>query len=117
MYLAIKNKILNLFSGSERTQIVKKNIAGSMLIKGGSILASLFLVPLTIHLLDQEKYGVWMTIYSVISWFNMMDIGLGYGFRSKFIETAVGERTQESKEFVSTDIENYTKCIILRYVN
>jgi O-antigen/teichoic acid export membrane protein len=98
----IKNKILILLSGSERTQIVKKNIVGSFAIKGLSILASLFLVPLTINLLSQEKYGVWMTIYSIITWFNMMDIGLGYGFRNKFTEAvAIGDK-KSAKENVQT---------------
>lgn len=102
MYLAIKLKLLNLFGGSERTQIVKKNILGSFAIKGLSILASLFLVPLTINLLSQEKYGIWMTIYSIISWFNMMDIGLGYGFRNKFTEAvAIGDK-KTAKEYVQT---------------
>ncbi len=102
MEIAIKPIINKIISGSERTKIVKKNIIGSFAIKGLSILASLYLVPLTINLLDQEKYGVWITIYSIITWFNMMDIGLGYGFRNKFTEALAKNEKILAKEYVQT---------------
>jgi O-antigen/teichoic acid export membrane protein len=102
MYLNIKAKILELFTGSERTQIVKKNIAGSFVIKGLSILTTLILVPLTINLLDQEKYGIWMTIFSIVSWFNMMDVGIGNGFRNKFAEAVALNNNVLAKDYVQT---------------
>ena len=89
-----------LMSGSGRTAVVKKNIIGSFLIKGLSILLSLLLVPLTINLLDQEKYGIWITIFSLVSWFNMMDIGIGNGFRNKFAESMALGNKKLSKEYV-----------------
>lgn len=98
----IKNIFSILFSGSKRTQVIKKNIAGSFLIKGLSIVTSLLLVPLTINLLDQEKYGIWMTIFSIVSWFNMMDIGIGNGFRNKFAEAVAINDNDLAKEFVHT---------------
>jgi O-antigen/teichoic acid export membrane protein len=93
---------MKIFAGSERSQIVKKNIIWSFAIKGLSILASLVLVPLTINLLSQEKYGVWMTIYSIITWFNMMDIGLGFGFRNKFTEAVAIDDKKAAKDYVQT---------------
>lgn len=92
----------NIFAGSERTKLVKKNIAGSFLIKGFSIITSLLLVPFTIHLLDQEKYGIWMTIFSIVNWFNMMDVGIGNGFRNKFAEAVALNKKDLAKEFVQT---------------
>jgi len=94
--------LIKILSGSERTKTVKKNILGSFVIKGLSILASLWLVPMTITLLNQEKYGVWITIYSIITWFNMMDIGLGYGFRNKFTEAVANNNKQLAREYVQT---------------
>lgn len=85
-------------SGSDRSIVVKKNILGSLIIKGIGILTSLLLVPVTLNLLDEEKYGVWITLYSVVTWFNMMDIGLGNGFRNKFAEAiALGNHLQAQK--------------------
>jgi O-antigen/teichoic acid export membrane protein len=102
MYLKIKSQILKLFSGSERTQIVKKNIVGSFVIKGFGIGTSLLLVPFTIDLLNQEKYGIWMTIFSIITWFNMMDVGLGNGFRNKFTAAVANKNTTLGKDYVQT---------------
>ena len=97
------NNIPNyVFKGSSRTKIIKKNILGSFAIKGLSILTSLILVPLTIHLLNQEKYGIWMTIFSIVSWFNMMDIGIGNGFRNKFAEAIAHNNKPLAKEYIQT---------------
>ncbi len=100
--MKIKQIIHKIFSGSERTKIVKKNIWGSFLIKGLSILTSLLLVPITIKLLDQEKYGIWMTIYSIVTWFNIMDMGLGNGFRNKFAEAFAHKNKKLSQEYIQT---------------
>ncbi len=93
-------KLLN--RGSERSVIVKKNIAGSFLVKGLSVAITLLLVPYTIHLIDQEKYGIWMTIFSIVSWFNMMDIGIGNGFRNKFAESISKNNVVLAQEYVQT---------------
>lgn len=95
----IINKVL---SGSERTRVVKKNIIGSFAIKGLSIATILAIVPFTIHLIDQEKYGIWMTIYSLVTWVNVMDIGLGNGFRNKFTEAVALKNHTLAREYVHT---------------
>lgn len=102
MNFKIQNNLKNIFSGSNRTQVVKKNILGSFVIKGLSILITLLLVPLTINLLDQEKYGIWMTLFSIVSWFNMMDMGLGNGFRNRFAEAVAINNLELAKEYVQT---------------
>ncbi|MDQ6843717.1 MAG: hypothetical protein M3Z92_05085, partial [Bacteroidota bacterium] len=71
--MAFINKYL--LAGSKRTIVVKKNILGSFGVKGLSILTSFILIPFTIDLLNKEKYGIWITIFSIVTWFNMMDIG------------------------------------------
>lgn len=98
----MQNIFNKLFSGSDRTQIVKKNIAGSFAVKGLSLIITLVLVPLTINLLDQEKYGIWITIFSVVSWFNLMDMGIGNGFRNKFAEAVATDKKELAKEYVQT---------------
>lgn len=98
----MKKLIEKVLSGSERTKVVKKNILGSFAVKGLSILTSFAIVPYTIKLLDQEKYGVWITIYSIVTWINMMDIGLGNGFRNKFAEAVAKNETELAKKYIQT---------------
>ena len=70
---------LNRFftKGHERTIRAKKNITASFVIKGISIAVGLVLVPLTINYLNPTKYGIWITLSSIIGWFSFFDIGLG----------------------------------------
>jgi O-antigen/teichoic acid export membrane protein len=88
--------------GHSRSIKAKKNILASVLIKGISILTSFVLVPLTINYLTPINYGVWLTLYSIISWFGLLDIGLGNGLRNKFAESiASGDKTS-ARTYLST---------------
>jgi len=108
-----------LFSGSKRTIIIKKNIIGSFVIKGLSSLTTLILIPFTINLLDKEKYGIWITIFSIVTWFNMMDIGLGNGFRNKFAIAISINDSVLAKKYVQTLYSSITIisiCIFIFYL-
>ena len=52
--------------------------------------------------LDTERYGLWITLTSVISWFGLFDIGLGNGFRNKFAEAIAKKDDVLAKTYVST---------------
>jgi O-antigen/teichoic acid export membrane protein len=74
----------------------------SFVLKGISIGISLLLVPLTLNYLDKERYGLWLTLSSIISWFSLFDIGLGNGFRNKFAEAIAQKDDALAKTYVST---------------
>lgn len=113
------NKFL---SGHERSVKAKKNILGSFIFKGIGILISLILVPLTIDYLNPTKYGVWITLMSVIAWFNFFDIGLGNGLRNKFATAKAEEKDDLARTYISTtyaivSIISVTLFIIFFIVN
>ena len=87
---------------SDRTKNISKHVLLSFVFKGGSILSSLLLVPLTINFLDTENYGIWLTLSSFIAWFSFFDIGLGHGLRNKFAESRANNDLQLAKGYVST---------------
>jgi O-antigen/teichoic acid export membrane protein len=97
-----KNIIRNFLSGNKRSVKVKKNIILSLVIKGLSVLISLIYVPLLLDIFDAERYGVWLTISSMVVWFNFLDLGLGSGFRNKFAEAIAVKNTALAREYVST---------------
>lgn len=74
----------------------------SFLYKGGAILANLLLVPLSIAFLDNENYGIWLTLSSFIAWFTFFDIGLGHGLRNKFAEAKSQGDSERAIGYVST---------------
>lgn len=91
-----------LNKGHTRTVKAKKNILASILVKGVSVVTSFVLVPLTIHYLNPINYGIWLTLYSVISWFGLLDIGLGNGLRNKFAEALANQDTISARTYLST---------------
>jgi O-antigen/teichoic acid export membrane protein len=91
-----------LFGGHARTNKANKNILFSFLIKGGSIACQFALVPLTLHYLDKERYGIWLTMSSLVSWFSFFDIGIGNGLRNKLSEALANEDTRMARIYVST---------------
>jgi O-antigen/teichoic acid export membrane protein len=88
--------------GHPRSLKIKKHIFASFGIKGASILIGFLLVPITLDFLDKELYGIWLTLASVITWFNLFDIGLGYGLRNKLAEALAKEDHQEAQSLVSS---------------
>jgi O-antigen/teichoic acid export membrane protein len=87
---------------SDRTKNITKHVVVSFLYKGGSILATFLLVPLTINFLDTENYGIWLTLSSFIAWFSFFDIGLGNGLRNKFAEAKANGDLTLAKAYVSS---------------
>jgi O-antigen/teichoic acid export membrane protein len=60
-----------------RRMIFSAGAAG--LSKIVSVGTALITVPLTLHYLGTERYGIWMTMSSLIAMFNFADLGIGYG--------------------------------------
>lgn len=88
--------------GHVRTIQAKKNIFASFIIKGSNISIGLILVPMTIHYLDPTKYGIWITLSSIIGWFGFFDIGLGNGLRNRFAEALASGERELARTYVST---------------
>jgi len=95
--------IQRIFSqGHERTLRAKRNIAASFVIKVINIAVGLVLVPLTIHYLDPTRYGIWITLTSIIGWFSFFDIGLGNGLRNRLAESFAKDDFEKARVYVST---------------
>lgn len=88
--------------GQERSIRAKKNILTSLLIKGGSIVISLVLVPITINYVNADRYGIWLTISSIVAWFSFFDIGLTQGLRNKFAVAKAQGDNESAQIYVST---------------
>lgn len=91
-----------LTSSDERNQNIKKNVVGSLAIKGCSILIQLLLVPLTLHYLNADVYGIWLTLSSIVLWLGFFDIGFTQGLKNKLAETVAVGNLARGKKLVST---------------
>lgn len=103
MFDIVNKKIREFFTkGSQRTLLVKKNILGSLFLKCISILVSLQVVPLTINYINPTKYGIWLTLSSIIAWLSYFDLGFAHGFRNRFTEAIANNNIVLARQYVST---------------
>jgi len=76
-----------------------------------TIVITFALVPLTIDYLDATRYGIWLTLSSIINFFYFFDIGLGNGLRNKFAEALAKNQKALAKKYVSTTYAILTMII------
>ncbi len=94
--------INNIFKGHKRSISIKKNIIASFLIKFISIIIGFAMVPLCLDYLDQERYGIWLTVSSLMVWFSFFEIGLGSGLRNRLAECLAVKDYKMARIYVST---------------
>jgi O-antigen/teichoic acid export membrane protein len=70
----------------ERYRRIALTTAASVITKGVSVSTTLISVPLTLNYLGTERYGLWMTISSVISMLGFADLGMGNGLLNAISE-------------------------------
>ena len=90
------------FDSATRTKSIKLHMSLTFVYKVFAIGLSYLLVPLTVDYLNVEKYGIWMTLLSVIGWMASFDIGLGNGLRNKLAEALSANNIKLAKTYVST---------------
>jgi len=63
-------------AGRERYRRAGLTASASFISKALTIVTSFVSVPLTVHYLGPERYGVWLTIGSLLTWMSMTDFGI-----------------------------------------
>ncbi|HXB40146.1 MAG TPA: oligosaccharide flippase family protein [Bacteroidia bacterium] len=101
--------------GHERSLKTKKNILASVLIKCFSIAISFILIPLVLNYLNPTRYGIWLTLTSVIGWFTFFDLGLGNGLSNKLTEALAKNNKELARTYISTSYAIMTLIIGIVY--
>lgn len=86
----------------ERSRNYMRQIKGSVVFMGLAVATSFFAIPIMIHYLGQEQFGVWSTLLSIMSWIVFFDLGLGNGLRNKLAESVAKNEFYEASRFVSS---------------
>jgi O-antigen/teichoic acid export membrane protein len=74
----------------------------SILAKGVTALISLITVRLTIRYLGTERYGLWMTITSVVSMLTFADFGIGNGLLNSIADARGKDDVESVHKYVSS---------------
>ncbi|HEV8270263.1 MAG TPA: oligosaccharide flippase family protein [Chitinophagaceae bacterium] len=118
------NKFIN--RGEGRSVQIKKNILISFLIKGLSVVINFLIVPITIGYVDQVRYGIWVTLTSIITWFAFFDFGMGNGLRNKLTTALAHMEYDKAQKYISTSYAVLTLmalsffglfCVFNPYIN
>jgi O-antigen/teichoic acid export membrane protein len=96
------NKIPILNKQHERSQGVIKSIFSSGLYKILNLISGLYLVTVSLEILDRESYGIWVTISSIIGWMYFFDLGIANGFRNKFTQAISLNEKSLAQKYLST---------------
>ncbi len=84
----IRTYLTQRFSqGSLRSIKAKRNILGLFFLRGVALAVNFLLVPLTLSYLNPTRYGVWLTLPSIIGQASTLDITSGC--RAIFVEILV----------------------------
>lgn len=96
-------KIQSLLKPSDkRNATLRNNVLFSALLKVIGLSTSLLIVPITLDYLDNEVYGIWLTMSSMLYWFTFFDIGLGNGMRNYLTEAISTQKYEDAKAIIST---------------
>jgi len=76
--------------------------ATAILARLAGMAAAFAAVPMTLHHLGAERYGLWATLFSILSWLSLADLGLSNGLINALSEAFALGRRDLAREYVST---------------
>lgn len=84
--------------------MLRNNIIMSGILKVIGLATSFLLVPVTLGFLDNEQYGVWMTLTSILLWFAFFDVGLGNGMRNYLAQAIAEGNYSKGRTYLTTTL-------------
>jgi O-antigen/teichoic acid export membrane protein len=84
--------------GRERYRRAGLSASASLIQKGLTVIISFVSIPLTIHYLGAERYGVWLTISSLLLWMSLTDFGLAGNALVNVLSQADGSEDRRSAQ-------------------
>lgn len=89
--------------GRERYRRAGMTASTSFLSKALTMGISFISVPLTIHYLGAERYGVWLTISSLLMWMSLTDFGLtGNALVNMISSASAREDTETAQQYAAS---------------
>lgn len=86
-----------------KNRVLLGNIGGTVLIKGLSVVISLFATPAYIaYFCDNAVLGVWYTLVAALNWILTFDFGVGNGLRNNLAVALASKDFVRAKQLVST---------------
>lgn len=91
-----------LNKGHERTVRAKKNVLLSLVFKAVGIGIGFLYFPLSLSYLDPVRFGIFLTLASIIDWFTELDVGIGNGLFNRLGEALADGDDERARGYIST---------------
>ncbi|MHB8059239.1 MAG: MATE family efflux transporter [Gaiellaceae bacterium] len=88
--------------GRRRYRRAAATSATALLARGVNLASFLLIVPLTVHYLGTERYGVWMTVLSIVGFLSLTNLGMGNALITLIARTDAADNEQDAGRYVST---------------
>jgi O-antigen/teichoic acid export membrane protein len=85
-----------------RFMAIVQGVVSGVANRALAVVIGLVSVPLTIHYLGAERYGVWALVGSTLAWLRLADIGIGNGLNNAIAGAFGAERHDLVKAHIST---------------
>jgi O-antigen/teichoic acid export membrane protein len=86
----------------QRTTNYIAQLKGSFIFKIVAVGAAYLAIPIMIQYLGQEKFGIWSTLLSIVSWMVFFDLGIGNGLRNKVAESLAKKDKIAAANYISS---------------
>jgi len=101
-FIQLLSSKIDSFAKQERSKKLLINILSSFFVKAFSMVVTLTLIPVSLKYTEASTYGVWLTLSSVIVWFNLVDLGLSNGLTNKLSESFAKNEPHTARIYLST---------------
>lgn len=85
----------------KKSGILKSSVM-NVILKPVGMFISFVYTPMLLSYLGEEKYGIWVTILSIINWIAYFDLGIGNGLRNLLAIEIANSEYDEAKKSNST---------------
>jgi len=100
-------------SGNTRSGKVKRNAIISFIVMILTNLIAFLLMPIVISYLDVTKYGIWLTINSVLAWVFLFDLGLSGGLRTRLAQALAKNEIEDANILINTSYAFLTVIMLI----
>ena len=92
---------------NRRERQARKTVRAELVARGVGYGVRLVAIPLSLSLLGPERYGLWMTVGSLIAWFGMSDLGVSQGLLNSLARAYGNDDVSEMRRLVSTALFSF----------
>lgn len=96
-----------------RNRRLATGVVTGVFAKGAAFGITLLIVPMTLGYLGAERYGIWVTMISMLAWLSLVDLGIANGL-TPMLSSAFGRgRPDLAQQYVSTAVWTLAGIAIL----